>query len=156
VSAYHKWLEQHFTLFFAFCLLWTLGSAAVSFGRRRTAGPVHPPYSPTDVRFVERYVSGSSDKNLFTRFGGAQNALVVTVLRDGLLVEPLRFFKWLLPPNFNDLEHYVAKKDILSVEPTTSLGQSSVRIAILGKDGRSRTLQLRFRRQAEFLAAMRS
>jgi hypothetical protein len=103
MTEYLKWMEQHFELFFALCLLWVLAFVAFRAWRRLRAGPTHPPFSGSDVRFSEKYVSGSSDKSLFTCLGGARNALAVTVLKDALLVEPVGIFKWLMPTGFNDL-----------------------------------------------------
>src|SRR5688572_28944450 len=117
------WMEQHFELFFAFCVLWILAGTDFFAWRRHRAGPLHPPFSGSDVRFSEKYASGSSDKNLFTRLGGARNALAITVLKDALLVEPVGIFKWLMPPGFNDLEHYVPRSDILRVEAASTFGR---------------------------------
>src|SRR5262245_53979196 len=97
MSEFSTWIEQHPGLFFAFVLFQGLGGLAFSLRRRQKAGPTHPPFSKSDVCFSETYVSGSSDKNLFTRFGGARNALSVTVLKEGLLVEPSGIFKWVVP-----------------------------------------------------------
>jgi hypothetical protein len=149
-------IDQHFELFFAFCFSWILACAAFFAWRRHRAGPTHPPLSGSDVRFSEKYASGSSDKNLFTRLGGARNALAITVLKDALLVEPVGIFKWLLPPGFNDLEHFIPRSDILRVESASTLGRSTVRVEIRGADGMTRTLELAARRHEELLSALRS
>ncbi|WP_156404447.1 hypothetical protein [Curvibacter sp. PAE-UM] len=153
---YLKWMEQHFELFFVFCFLWVLAWGAFFAWRRHGAGPTHPPFSGSDVRFSEKYVSGSSDKNLFTRVGGARNALVVTVLKDALLVEPVGIFKWLMPPGFNDLEHYVPRSNILRVETASTPSRNRVRIEIRGRDGATRILMLAVRGHEELLSALRS
>jgi len=153
---YSKWLEQNFELFFAFCFLWTVVGVAFFAWRRHRAGPTYPPFSGSDVRFSEKYVSGSSDKSLLTRLGGARNALTVTVLKDALLVEPVGILKWLMPPGFNDLEHYVPRSNILRVEDASRLGRKTVRIEIRGRDGTTRTLALAVRGHEEFLSALRS
>jgi hypothetical protein len=124
--------------------------------RRHKAGPTYPPFSSSDVRFSEEYVSGSSDKNLFTRLGGARNALVVTVLKDALLVEPMGIFKWLMPPGVTDLEHYVLRSNILRVETSSTFGRNTVRIEIRGRDGATRTLELAARGHDQLLSALRS
>jgi hypothetical protein len=156
MTEYLKWMEQHFELFFALSFLWVLAFVAFCAWRRLRAGPTHPPFSGSDVRFSEKYVSGSSDKSLFTRLGGARNALAVTVSKDALLVEPVGIFKWLMPTGFNDLEHYVPRSDILRVETASTLGRNTVRIEIRGRDGTTRTLDLAVRKHDELLFALRS
>jgi hypothetical protein len=152
---YLKWME-HFELFFAFSFLWVLAYVALFAWRRHKAGPTHPSFSESDILFSEKYASGSSDKNLFARLGGARNALAVTVLKDALLVEPVGIFKWFMPPGFNDLEHYVPRSNILSVDAVSTLAQNTVRIEIRGRDGTTRTLELAVRGHAELLSALRS
>lgn len=156
MTEYLRWMDQHFELFFIFCFLWVLAWVAFFAWRRHSVGPIHPPFSGSDIRFSEKYVSGSSDKNLFTRLGGARNALAVTVLKDALLVEPVGIFKWLMPPGFNDPEHYVSRMNILRVEAASTLGRKTVRIEIRGRDGATRTLELALRGYQEFLSALGS
>ena len=117
---------------------------------------MHPPFTNADVRFVEKWVSGLSRKNQFTRFGGAQNALIVTVLKDAVLIEPMAIFKWLMPVNFNDLEHYVTKPSITRVEPGSSFGRDTVRLEFRARDVVPRTLELVLRKRQEFLGALQA
>lgn len=151
-----QWIEQHSVLLFAFSFLWVVACAAFFAWRCHRSGPMYPAFTPTDIRFSEKYVSGASDKNFVARFGGARNALAVTVLKDALIVEPIGIFKWLMPPGFNDLEHYVPRTNILSVQPVSAFGRSAVRIKVRGRDGITRTLQLMLRKHAEFLSALDS
>jgi hypothetical protein len=150
------WVEQNFALITTLCFLWVVASSAYFAWQRHRAGPKHPPYLAADVRFSEKYVSGSSDKNLFTRMGGANKALAVIVLKDALLIEPMGILKWIMPLGFADLEHYVLKSNIQSVEAASILGQQVVRIEIKGSDGEIRTLKLAIRQQEEFLSALRA
>jgi hypothetical protein len=149
-----KLLEQNFELMFGLALLWVVVWAAYFAWRRYNRGPIHPPFTDQDVRFTERFASGFSNKNLFTRFGGAHNALVVRVLKDALLIEPIAIFKWITPAGFNDLEHYVPKKDILSVQPVSSFGRQTLKIQFRAKDGTPRMLELALRRPQEFQLAL--
>jgi hypothetical protein len=95
VDTLAEFLRDHLWLV---TILWLLLMAA--FGgharRRFRLGQWHPPIDAADVRFSESRVSGNSDKTLFTRFGGASNALSLTVTSRALLVEPMGPFKWLL------------------------------------------------------------
>jgi hypothetical protein len=149
-------LEDNFATLFAFCVLWVVLWSAYFAWRRYKKGPIYPPFSDADIQFSEQFASGFSHKNLFTRFGGAHNALVVKVLRDAVLIEPLAVFKWLMPVGFNDLEHYVAKSQILRVEPASSFGKATVRFEFRASDGAPRTLELALRKPAEFLAALKA
>lgn len=147
-------LDEYFWHLFIFSAAWVVTFATFFAWRRYSKGPIHPPIAESDVRFVERYASGFSHKNYFTRLGGAKNALVVRVLKDGVLIEPIAIFKWIMPIGFNDLEHYVAKSSITRVEPATSFGRSSLRLEFRGKDGAARTLELILRKPQDFLAAL--
>src|SRR6185295_16909668 len=104
-----QWIDEHFALLFACCVLWLLACGAFFAWRRHKLGPLYPPFAPTDVRFSERYVSGASHKNLFTMTSGARNALTVTVLKDALIIDKMTFLKWTMPPGFGDLERYVPR-----------------------------------------------
>jgi hypothetical protein len=141
---------------FGLALLWVAAWAAYFAWRRYRRGPIHPPYTDQDLRFTERFASGFSHKNLFTRLGGAHNALVVRVLNDALLIEPIAIFKWITPAGFNDLEHYVPKKDILSVESVPGIGRQTLKIRFRARDGMPRTLELALRKSQEFQSALRA
>jgi hypothetical protein len=149
-----KLLEANFEFMFGFALLWVVAWCAYFAWRRYTQGPIHPPFTHEDIRFTERFASGFSHKNLFTRFGGAHNALVVRVLKDALLIEPIAMFKWVTPAGFNDLEHYVPKKDIVSVQPASSFGKQTLKIQFRATDGLPRTLELTLRKPEEFKLAL--
>ena len=149
-----KRLEENFELMFGVALLWVVACASYFAWRRYKRGPIHPPFSEQDIRFSERFASGFSHKNLFTRFGGAHNALVVRVFRHGLLIEPIAIFKWVTPAGFNDLEHYVPKENIQSVEPSSSFGKQTLRIQFKGKDGLPHRVELTLRKPDEFKLAL--
>jgi hypothetical protein len=149
-------LEENFGLMLGLAVLWVAGWSAYLAWRRYRRGPIHPPFDSNEVRFVERFASGFSYKNLFTRFGGAHNALVVRVLDDGLLIEPIPVFKWVMPAGFNDLEHYVPRKDIVSVDPVSSFGSKALKLRFRGKDGLEHTVQLALRKAGEFQLALKA
>jgi hypothetical protein len=82
--------------------------------------------------------------------------LIVRVLKDAVLIEPMAIFKWIMPVNFNDLEHYVAKSNITRVAPGSSFGKDTLRLEFRAKDGAPRTLELTLRKRQEFLAALKA
>lgn len=150
-----RWAEQHFLLLFILGFLWVVTLGAVLAWRRYRSGSVHPPFTTEDILFMERHVSGFSKKHLLSRLGGARNALNVIVLKDALLVEPMAPFKWFTTPSdFNDLEHYVAKADIVQIRPTSRWGKKTVQIEFRGRDGLTGTLELAIRDQENFLNAL--
>ncbi len=150
----YDFINANATLIFAAALLWVIGCAGYFARRRHLRGPLHPPYAEQEVRFTERFASGFSYKNLFTRFGGSHNALVVRVLKDALLIEPMAPFKWITPAGFNDLEHYVPKNDILGVETVPGFGRQALKVRFRGKDGAPKTLEIKLRKFQQFLWAM--
>ncbi len=139
---------------FGIALLWVIGWACYFARRRYLRGPIHPPYTASDVRFTERFASGFSHKNLLTRIGGSHNALVVRVLKDALLIEPFTVFKWVTPLGFNDLEHYVPQKDIVRVAAIPGFGRQALEIQFRAGDGSMRTVELKLRKAQQFQWAM--
>ena len=57
---------------------------------------------------------------------------------------------------FNDLEHYVLKRDILYVEVIPSFGRPRFKIRFRARDGSPRTVELMLRRSQEFQSALNS
>lgn len=147
-------LENNFWLLLGFASLWVVAWSTYFAWRRHQHGPTHPPFSEYDVLFDERFASGFSRKNLFTRCFGAHNSLVVRVLHDALLIEPIVYYKWLMPVGFNDLEHYVQRTDIISVNAGSVVGHETVQIQFHANDGQRRTIELVLRNPQEFKAAL--
>jgi hypothetical protein len=149
-------LEEYFWYLFIFSAVWVVAFSVFFAWRRYASGPTHPPIAESDVQFVERYASGFSHKNYFTRLGGARNALVVKVLKDGVLIEPIAMFKWIMPVGFNDLEHFVSKSNITRVETAARFGRDSLRLEFRGKDGAPKALELILRKPQDFMAALKA
>lgn len=149
-------LENNFEFFFAFCLLWVVGASLFFVWRRKASDPLHPPIDRSSTTFIEKYASGFSRKSLFTRYGGASNALVVTVFKDALLIEPIALLKWIMPKGFNGLAHYIPKANILSTRPSSSFGRSSLQIEFRTKEGEKRTVELIVRKPQAFLEALKT
>lgn len=62
--------------------------------------------------------------------------------------------KWILPPNFNDLEHYVPRKDILGVETSSSFGRKTLVVRFRAADAAERAVELILRKPTDFRAAL--
>lgn len=154
MSSLFQLLEENFSLFFALCLAWVLGASLFFAFRRKARGSTHPAIEISKLKFLEKFVSGFSHKSLFTRFGGARNALVVTVSNDAVLIEPVALLKWIMPMGFNDLEHYIPKANIVNVRTASSFGRGSIQIEFRSNDGTKKTVELILRKPQEFLAAL--
>jgi hypothetical protein len=153
-SAIYQFLLANAHLLLGLALLWVVLWTAWLAWRRYRRGPIHPPYTLADVRYREPYASGRSHRDLVTRFGGARNALVVTVLDQGLLIEPMPLFKWLTPMRFRDLEHYIPHADLLKVETIPGFGREKMKIEFRAADGERHVIELALRHGAVFRNAL--
>src|SRR4029453_18668639 len=77
---------------------------------RTIKGKNYPVIPERDITFTERWVSGSSQKNLLTKLGGASNCLSVTLSGSALVVRPMFPFNLMFLPEIYDLEHVIARK----------------------------------------------
>jgi hypothetical protein len=148
------WFENYSAWFSAIIFVLTTATIAQNVWNRRRSNPIHPPFAPNDVLFTEKGASGAVDHNLFTRMSGASNGLIITVLRQGLLIEPLAVIKWVMRSNVNGLEHFVSHSDITRAAPDGAPGKNGVRVEFRDADGRPIKLILYLRYRDQFLAAM--
>jgi len=137
--------------FIPWCIAWCVFFA----WRRWKRGAVYPPILEWQVRFLERYVSGCSHKNGYTRAGGAVSTLIVKVTADAVLVEPIAPIKWVLPYGFDDLEHFIPRKNIKKIVPTSQSWWGPERVVIESvADGQTKVIELFLRKRRQFLAAL--
>ncbi|HTE42959.1 MAG TPA: hypothetical protein VK629_19200, partial [Steroidobacteraceae bacterium] len=61
----------------------------------------------------------------------------------------------LIPPGMNELEHYIKKPDILTVEPDTLFKHKTVRIKFNAHDRSVRTMTLMLKDQEGFMRAVK-
>ncbi len=149
-----QFIFDNFNLFLGLVLAWTALWLAFFAWRRMQRGAWHPPVLPSQVLFSEKFVSGASQKNLLTKFGGARNALSVTVTSDALLIKYLPPFNWIMPFGFNDLEHYVSRRNIRMVKPITSWGRDGVVIEFVAENAGPKRIELLLRHRNQFMAAI--
>ena len=147
-----QFITENFNLLFGIAATWMAIQLAWHAWQHAKRGSWHPGIPPSQVRFRERFVSGISHKNFFTaKFGGAQNALVLTVTDDVLLIEMMAPFKWMMKPGFGDLEHYIARKNITQLEPFSRWGFEYLILKFTDDLGNPKHLELRSRRRQELL-----
>jgi hypothetical protein len=92
-----QFLIAVFPFVFVGALLWVVGCMAFVLWRRKIHGPHFPEHNKVNVLFEEIWTSGNSHKSLFTRMGGANNCLRVTVTDDELWVTPSDFSAMIVP-----------------------------------------------------------
>ena len=113
----------------------------------------YPVIPERDITFTERWVSGSSQKNLLTKLGGASNCLSVTLSRSALVVRPMFPFNLMFLPEIYDLEHVIARKDIKRIEPNTASDSRSVLVEF-ESNGQKKRIELELRKRDESLRAV--
>ena len=149
-----QFISENFDLFFGFVAILCVARFAFFAWQRARRGAWHPPILASHVRFSEKYASGFSHKSLFTKFGGASNALSVTATIDAILVEPIAPFKWIMPFGFNDLEHFIPRENIRKIEPVSRWGRDGVFIEFVTGTSESKRIELFLRHRQQFLAAL--
>ena len=152
MEQFDTFMRQHFAALFLFSFVWVIANIAWRFYRRRQRGISFPPLNSVRARFHEGMASGNSDKNLFSRLGGARNCLRVTVTDDEVWVHS--FFPFYLITE-SDLEHRIPHDAITSAQvANTSFGRR-VLLDFALPDGGSRRLSLALRNPDGFLAALK-
>ncbi len=118
--------------------------------RRKIRGPHFPYRNEVNILFEERWTSGRSHKSLFTRLGGANNCLRVTVTEDELWVAP--HFPFSAFAAQFDLDHRVRRESITNIEQKRKM--TCVTFSI--DDGNERTIDLRLRNADRFRTILKS
>lgn len=134
-------------LFIVSAVMMVVGGVSAMLKYRRH-GVTFPKREMVNIRFQERWTSGHSLKNFFTRIAGANNGLHVTVTDDELWVQlPLPFKVFAIPL---DLEHRIPLASITDLHRRKRL----VVITYTRQDGTSRTIELMLRKTDQFWAAL--
>jgi hypothetical protein len=103
-----------------------------------------------EIKFLEKWASGASHKNLLTRLGGARNCLAVVLSNNALIVRPMFPFNLLPFHEIYDLEHYIPRNKIKRIQPDDKEGKGSVVIEYDSSSGEKR-LELVLKKKQEFL-----
>lgn len=137
-------------ILFVGAFLWVFGCMAFMLWRRKNREPHFPDRDEVNILFEEHWTSGNSHKSLFTRLGGADHCLCVTVTDDELWVAP--HFPFSAFAAKFDLDHRVHRDTITSVEQNGK----KTRVTFAIEDGDQRTITLRLRNADRFRAALQS
>ena len=146
--------DQYFDYALYGAIAWVIFIIFASLLYRAGKGKQFPAFPEGTVRFHEKWVSGRSLKNLFTRFGGARKVLDVTVGRGYLLIRPVFPFNLMFLPEFTDLEHVVPIDRIIEVKEIESFGQQGVFIRFQSESRTGKDVELYLRNTASFIEVM--
>lgn len=108
-----------------------------------------------DLNFSEKWVSGFSHKSTLTKLGGASNCLAVELSKKALVIRPMFPFNLAFLPQVYDLEHFIPKDKIKSIQPEDVDGKGRV-IIEFEADGAEKRVELVLRKRQEFLRAFGS
>ncbi len=92
---------------------WNIIAISFLLWRRKKRGLVLPNPDDPDVLYSEKSASVTSYKNIFTRFGGASNCMILMVTRTHLAIAS--YFPFSAFFGFSDLEHLIPSKNINAV-----------------------------------------
>jgi hypothetical protein len=111
---------------------------------------------PPDALFFESSGSGHSNRNFFTKLGGAHSCLSVAVTNEAVLTQPCFPFSLMFLPEVYDLEHKIQRRHLRSVTPKKLLFGRSVELEFTTLEGESRSIELCLRGLDRFLEALTS
>lgn len=146
--------EQHFDHLFQVPLVWVtcwmLASVAYRMWRKKpffahTAG---------NAVFVERWVSGNSNKNILTKLGGARNCLSVVLTPSSLEIRPHFPFSLLFLPEIYDLELSIPRTRIRSAVRERRFFKDTLHVRFVAPGETERSVRVVLRRPQEFLDAL--
>jgi hypothetical protein len=150
-----QFLKDNFKLLLFLAVVSNAAVILASILYRAWKGKTHLAIPAFDLKFSEKWVSGSSHKNILTKIGGASNCLVVELSKNALIIRPMFPFNLAFLPQayFLDLEHFIPTSKIKSVQPdgTGDKGRVIVEFEAAGGDKR---IELLLRKRQDFLRAV--
>ena len=152
MSELTKMIEKSRTLFFVGPLLWVSLWIVASVVYRRSRGKTVFPLKPKDSLYYEGWASGHSNRNIFTKLGGAHNCLLVAVTPDSLIIQPRFPFNLMFLPEIYSLEYRIPRLNIRTVEKKGRVFGKGVEIQFIDVDGGEKSVRLYLKRTEEFLA----
>lgn len=145
-------LDEHRAVLFAGAFAWIAFWLLVSLAYRMWAQKPLFAHPSTDAVFTEAWTSGSSNKNVFAKLGGARNCLRVTVTPTLLEVRP-HFPFTLFFPEVYDLEHQIPLSQVQAVSREKKLFTESVNVTYGPPGEPARSLRFVLRNPQEFINA---
>lgn len=149
-----KIIEAHCSLYFVGPLVWILLWVVASIIYRKSRGQAILPSKPKNSLFYEGWASGNSNRNIFTKLGGAHNCLLVAVTPDSLIIQPRFPFNLMFLPEIYGLEYRIPGLNIRTVEKTGRIFGKGVEIQFIDVGGGEKSVRLYLKRTDDFLAAI--
>lgn len=120
---------------------------------RAWKGKSRPKIPDFDLTFSEKWVSGCSHKSSLTKIGGASNCLAVEMSRNALVIRTM-FPLNMMPFEIYDLEHFIPKDKIKSIQRGENDGRKGSVVIEYEAAGGSKCVELLLRKREEFLRAV--
>jgi hypothetical protein len=149
-----KMIETNHTLFFVGPLLWVLLWVVASIIYRKSRSKTILPSKPKNSLFYEGWASGHSNRNIFTKLGGAHNCLLVAVTPDFLIIQPRFPFNLMFLPEIYGLEYRIPGLNIRTVEKKGRIFGKGVEIQFIDVGGGEKSVRLYLKRTDDFLTAI--
>jgi hypothetical protein len=147
-----RFIVRNFFWLFLFAIVWLSCWFGWFYYKHKKTGIVFPPLPDTGVYFHEGTASGSSHRTVFTRLGGANRCLRVTVTGTEVWVRP--------SPPFNifaqifDMAHRIPRASIVRVQPGKTLWVRRLILDYRDQTGQIHRLSLALRDPDAFLRAL--
>ena len=148
-----QFVKDNFTLLLTVGIVATVVGVAVSIVYRVASAREVVSLPEQDVLFTERWASGSSQKNLVTKLGGASNCLSITLSRNAVIIRPMFPFNLLFLPEVYDLEHVIPRSSIKNIE-FGGPNSRCISLEFESHGGRMKRFELSLRRGEEFRHAI--
>ena len=149
-----KIIETNHTLFYVGPWLWISLWIVASIVYRRSRGKAIFPLKPKDSLYYEGWASGHSNRNIFTKLGGARNCLLVAITPDSLIIQPRFPFNLMFLPEIYGLEYRIPGLNIRTVEKKGRIFGKGVEIQFIDVGGGEKSVRLYLKRTDDFLTAI--
>ena len=148
-----QWAGENIDMFFAISVGGVLFLIIISVIYRQSTGRRVKSPSKSEVVFEERNASGRSLRTWWTRLGGANNCLVVSVTHSMLLIRPFFPFNLMFLPEIFDLEHSIDLTEITNAAKHPGLFRQKVLVEFQ-QGSRGGSFELKLRDPDAFLRAV--
>lgn len=121
MNSLNQIVKGNFDTFFLFACGWVLFWIVTSVIYRKLNNKKIKNPKEKDIVYEDKSASGRSLKSWYTRLGGANRCLVITVTDSELIIRPFFPFNLMFLPEIFDLEHMINISDIANIQKEKSL-----------------------------------
>jgi len=134
---------------------WLALVVGASITYRKSRGKTIYPLRPEGAIFHEGWTSGYSNRDLLTKMWGARNCLMVSVLKDELIIQPHFPFNLMFLPEVCDLDYRISRANIRSIKPSRFFYfWKIITIDFVDSQGKDHSMSLALRKRDDFLRVM--